>query len=126
MNIERPIQETIARCVSIMVAYYNSGPNERATREMIADVRAVAEATKGFSLGIRQTVEQILHPVEAEIFARYGHELGSWLNSQFLTAFESYGMCERAAPETSIDPPHTGRARSHGRPDRVQRLVGET
>jgi hypothetical protein len=108
------------------VAYYNSGPSERATREMIAEIGAVAEAAKAFSLGIRETVEKILHPVEAEIFARYGHELGSRLNSQFLMAFENCNLPARQVPETSIDPSPTGPARSHRRPDRGCRLVGES
>jgi hypothetical protein len=125
MNSERAIQETIARCVSIIVAYYNSGPNERATREMIDEIRAVAEDATSFSLGIRETVEQILHPVEAEIFARYGHELGSRLNSQFLMAFESWGAPKRPAREAPVDVPHTGRARPYGRPERPHRIVRE-
>jgi hypothetical protein len=125
MNTERAIQETVARCVAIMVAYYNSGPNERATREMIEDIQAVAESARAFALGIRETVEQILKPVEIEIFARYGHELGSRLNSQFLMAFEGYGLPERPARETPIAPPHTGRPKPHGRPERSRRIVRE-
>jgi hypothetical protein len=123
MNIERAIQETIARCVAIMVAYYNSGPNERATREMIAEIRAVAEAARAFSLGIRETVDKIIHPVEAEIFARYGHELGTRLNAQFVVAFETYGPSQQPAPERPLERPHPGRARPHDRPDRSQRRV---
>jgi hypothetical protein len=89
MDNERPIQETIARCVSIMVAYHNSGPTEGAAREMRAEIRAVAEAARTFSLGIQETVEKILRPVESELFARYGHELGSRMNAQFQMAFEA-------------------------------------
>jgi hypothetical protein len=117
MSLERAIEETIARCVSIMVAYYNSGPNERATREMVAEIRAVADAAKAFSLGIRETVDRIVRPVEAEIFVRYGHELGSRLNSQFVIAFERWGEPEQHDSETRIEVPPTGRAKSHGRSD---------
>jgi hypothetical protein len=77
-------------------------PNRRAMREMIAELQAVAEARKAFSLGIRETVERILRPVEIELFARYGHELGSRLSSQFLTAFECHGVPEGQVLETPI------------------------
>jgi len=99
---ERLILETIARCVAIMVSYYNSGPKQQATRDMIADVQAVAEEVKRFALGLNDIVERILHPVEAELFLRYGHELGSRMNSLFLMAFEGYGAPRGKNPEASI------------------------
>ena len=51
MSEERLILETIARCVAIMVNYHNSGPKERATREMVAEIQAVAEEVEKLSLG---------------------------------------------------------------------------
>jgi hypothetical protein len=95
MDFERSIQETVARCVSIMVSYHNCGPNEDATEEMITDIRAVADASVIFSLALEQTVETILRPVEAELVARYGHELGSRLNSRFLMAYAGHSVPAR-------------------------------
>jgi hypothetical protein len=49
-----------------------------------------------------ETVERIIHPVESELCARSGHELGSRLNSQFVTAFEGPGALEEMHLETPI------------------------
>jgi hypothetical protein len=95
MGDEQAIQETITWCVAIMVAYHNVGPNKRSKQEMVAELRAVGEASKAFSLSAQEIVARIVQPVESEIFARYGHELGSRLNSQFLAAFEGHGVTER-------------------------------
>jgi hypothetical protein len=88
MDITRAVQELVARCVSIMVSDYNSGPSERANQEMVADVRAVAASVDQLSLGVQETAHNILRPVESELLARYGHELGGRIYVRFLAAVE--------------------------------------
>jgi len=87
---ERLILETIVRCVAIMVSYHNSGPKEQATRKMVAEIQSVAEEVKKLSMGIHDVVERLFRPVEAELFVRYGHELGTRMNAHFLWAFEGH------------------------------------
>jgi hypothetical protein len=107
---ERPILETIAGCVAIMVNYHNSGPREQATKEMLAEIQAVAKEAEKLSLEIHELAERLFRPVEAELLVRYGHELGVRMNAHFLMAFEGHGMPRKASPETSskaapISPP---------------------
>jgi hypothetical protein len=101
MSDERRNQETVARCVAIMVNYYNSGPRERATREMMAEIRTVAEAVGKFSLPQGDVVENILRPVEAELVVRYGHELGTRMNKHFISAFEDHETPHRITSDGS-------------------------
>jgi hypothetical protein len=102
MSDERPVLEMVARCVAIMVNYHNSGPRAHATREMNAEVRAVAEEVKTLSLGINGVVERVLRPVEAELFVRYGHELGARINAHFLMAFEGHGTSPKTTPAATV------------------------
>jgi hypothetical protein len=108
MDNDRAAQETIARCLSIMVAYHNSGTERGARQAMVKEIRVVAAAIKVFSLSVWETVERIVHPVESELFARYGHELGARLNAEFVEAFEGYGVPEGRALETAASASDVG------------------
>ena len=101
MAIDSEIQEAIARCVSILVCYHNADRSRHTTLTMIAEARAVAAWTRELSLGPGETDERILRPLEAEMIARYGHELGSRLNHEFLKAFEDFGTFEHLTPAES-------------------------
>jgi hypothetical protein len=95
MSNERQVRETVARCVSIIVYYHNCGRAPKTTTAMIADVRAVADLVARLELGTDEIDELILRPVEAELRARYGHELGFRLNNEFVGAFEGTGSLSR-------------------------------
>ena len=87
MATEREIQETIARCVGIMVFYVNSRETRPAKGLMIAEVRAVAGLVKRWGLSGQATADSVLRPVEAELLARYGREAAGRLNAEFVEAF---------------------------------------
>src|SRR4051812_42543057 len=89
MSIERQVQETIAQCVGIGVFYHNLGGLTTKTRAMmLAEFRTVAAKVKELGLGPKATGERLLGPVEAELIARYGIEVGRKINAEFLRAFE--------------------------------------
>lgn len=86
---ERQLQETVARCVGIMVYFHNDPERTQRTKErMVAEVQVVAGWVVEMGLDHRQTDERVLCPVEAELIARYGHEVGPRLNRLFLEAFD--------------------------------------
>lgn len=93
MATEREIQEMIARCVSIMVFYYNSGRSAHTKDQMAAEVGAVAHFVKKWRL-VDDLRVRILDSVTAEMIARYGSELGfgSTVNS---TRRSWMRMCRR-------------------------------
>ncbi|AGA26836.1 hypothetical protein [Singulisphaera acidiphila] len=86
MATEREIQEMIARCVSIMVFYYNSGRSAHTKDQMAAEVGAVAHFVKKWRL-VDDLRVRILDSVTAEMIARYGSELGVRLDGEFYKAF---------------------------------------
>jgi hypothetical protein len=87
MAIEREIQETIARCVGIMVFYVNSQKTRPAKALMIAEVQAVAGLVKKWGLSGQAMDDSVFRPVEAELLARYGREEARKLNTEFVEAF---------------------------------------
>lgn len=89
MATEREIQETIARSVAIMVCFHNSEKTKRAGAMMVSEVQTVAGMVLELDLGVGETDDCILRPVEQELLMRYGHEVGPRLNTEFLKAFES-------------------------------------
>ncbi len=62
-----------------------------ATIKMVAETQA--HAAWIWDLGMRpdETIGHILRPVEAELIARYGHDVGGRLNREFLKAFGAFG-----------------------------------
>ena len=86
---ERQIQETIARCVSIMVYFHNEERTPKVKAMMIAEVQTVVGfvGELGLGLGSREVEERIVIPVEGELLTRYGHEVGRRLNAEFVSAF---------------------------------------
>ena len=76
MATERQIQETIARCVSIVVFFHNSQKSPKMRSMMVAEVQAIAGWVEELGLCGMATDEQILVPVEWELVARYGPVAG--------------------------------------------------
>jgi hypothetical protein len=91
MPTENHVRETVARCLSTMTRYHGGQRTPHSTLLMIAEVQAHAAWVTEMGLGPGEVVERVLRPVEAELTARYGCELGSRLNADFLKAFENYG-----------------------------------
>jgi hypothetical protein len=92
MPTENQVREMVARCLSSMIRYHGGKRTPRSTLLMIAEVQALAARVGEMDLGSGEVVERVLRPVEAELTARYGCELGSRLSADFLKAFENYGM----------------------------------
>ncbi len=88
MATERQIQETIARCVSIVVFFHNSRKTPKMRTMMVAEVQAVARSAEELGMGGTATDERILLPVESELLARYGAVVGRRLNAEFAKAFK--------------------------------------
>ena len=101
---EGEVRETIARCVSIIVYYHNCGRTQQTTTAMVDDIQVVAGLVAGQELGIRQIDERILRPVEAELLARYGHELGFRLNKEFVEAFDAHLQLQLTTPRSARIP----------------------
>lgn len=94
MVSERQVQETVARCVSCMVFYVNSGKTRQAKGEMIAEAQAAARLVAQWGLGGRAAEDCFLRPFDAEIVARYGPADGRKLSRDFAEAFNGSSGCE--------------------------------
>ena len=70
---DRQVQETIARCVSIVIYYRNGEQTAKAKALMVAEVQAIAAGVT--EMGAEQGL--ILHGVEAELVARYGPQVAA-------------------------------------------------
>jgi hypothetical protein len=92
MTTERQVQETIARCVSAMVYYHNRGRYRENEDRMIAEVQLAAGFVEELGLSRVGADRRIIRPVEAELIARYGYEVGPRLAAQFVGAFEGLQM----------------------------------
>jgi hypothetical protein len=86
-----PVQEAVARFFSILVEYHDAVRTPAARSQMVAEVRAVVEGIVVMGLGIGETDSLVLRPVEAELLARYGPEVGTRINAEFVEAFEGWG-----------------------------------
>ncbi len=115
MATEREIQETVARCVSIMVFYKNGEKTTQATEMMVAEVHAVAGWVRELGLGVGETDARILRAAERELLARYGHEVTPRLYAALLDAFEGPGAAAPATGGGRTSPATVGRSVRHGR-----------
>jgi hypothetical protein len=90
MTDERPLQEAIARCVSIMVFYKHSDRTPRSLGLMTAEIRTVARTVEGMA---NSDVGELAvdRQVESELMARYGHEVGPRLLADFMDAYGTVG-----------------------------------
>ncbi|MCA1685022.1 MAG: hypothetical protein LC745_03370 [Planctomycetia bacterium] len=118
MATDRQVQETIAQCLATMARYHEGGRTRCATTLMIAEVQALAAWVLEMDLREGEAVEVILGPVEAELLARYGSELGVRLSADFHKAFEDFGTFDHM----TYGP---GQAMAPVRPFAVSGPVGE-
>ena len=89
ISIERALSETVARCVRIVVYYYNVERTGRSRRVMSTEIRAAVGWLADSGLDGGALDGGVVDPVEGELVARFGHELGSRLNREFVRAFDA-------------------------------------
>jgi hypothetical protein len=80
---DRQVQETIARCVGIVVYHRNGDKTVKTKAPMVAEVQAVAARVT--EMGVEQG--RILRGVEAELVARYGPLVAARVHAEFVKAF---------------------------------------
>jgi hypothetical protein len=101
---ERQMQETVARCVSIMVFYHNSKKSQRAEMVvvLIDDAQAVAGWASEAAMEEPEVRERLFRPVTSELVARYGEDVGMSLSADFQHAF---GWTSLDSPDHPIKGP---------------------
>jgi hypothetical protein len=87
MVTERQVEETVARCVSCMVFYVNSGKTRQSKGLMTAEIQAAARLVAQWGLIGKTAEDSFLRPVDAELVARYGLVDGRKLSGEFAEAF---------------------------------------
>lgn len=87
MSDERQLHEAIARCVAIMVFYKNGERTPDSPARMAAEIRAVAGQVTGMGWPEGEAEWRVVRPVERELMARYGHELGPRIVADFVNAY---------------------------------------
>jgi len=82
------LHRDIVRCLESVLHYHRSGRTSAARRRMASEVREIA-----LDLAARDLPEgswtRVIRPVERELKAWYGGELGATLLADFLRAFDS-------------------------------------
>ncbi len=89
MVTERQIQETVARCVSTMVYYHNCERSHPSNERMTVEVQVIAGFVEEWKLKPTEVNRRVIRPLEVNLIARFGHELGPRLLLEFLRAFET-------------------------------------
>jgi hypothetical protein len=92
MLIEGQLQAAAARCLSILLRYRNGERTAATKAMMVAEIEVVVGwlMELGLPSGVVET--EVLAPVGTYLLARYGHEAGQRLNTEFVEAFEAAGM----------------------------------
>jgi hypothetical protein len=70
MATARQIQETVARCVSSMVFYVNSGKTRQAKGAIVAEIRAAVDIVSQWALTSPTTNDSFLHQIDVEMLRR--------------------------------------------------------
>jgi hypothetical protein len=79
--------EAIARCILAMIDYHDAGPESGRFERMVAEVCAVARELAGRGMLSEASARRIVLPVERELAARYGREVGTTTYVEFIWAF---------------------------------------
>lgn len=87
MNSVRMLDELVARCVSIVVAYRGEGVSRNAYSRMAKDVHDVAREIMGWGMRASDVECRVLDVVGVELSSRYG-DGSSRIYKDFLKAFE--------------------------------------
>jgi septal ring factor EnvC (AmiA/AmiB activator) len=85
---DRQLQEAVARCVSAVVFYHTSERTRESSARMASEIRATAKQASAMGLPAGEADGRIARPVEGELMARYGHEVGPRAVAEFIAAFE--------------------------------------
>ena len=93
---DRTLQETIARCVSIMVYFRSSSRTPKARSFVLAEVQSIAAWVAGSDLTMDEIQGDLLEPLRVELVARYGGTIGNRLTAIFAEAF---APCDELLPE---------------------------
>jgi hypothetical protein len=97
MTTERKVLRTIARAVGVMVTYHKDGRTNPSFARMVAEVEMLAAwVIEEMQLPLSES-ETIIGPIEWELHARYGSELGARLADQFARAFQDASVRFRSA-----------------------------
>lgn len=86
-GVDRALEETVARCVGIVV-YHHNERTSRASGAMASEVRAAVGWLTATGLGIDAIDRRVVGPVESELIARYGPEAGCRLYQEFVRSFD--------------------------------------
>ena len=103
MVIEERLQDAVARCVTALRRYHFGERTSAAKAKMTAEIDLLVGWLLELHLPPGVAQAEILIPVETYLFARYGHEVGSRLNAEFIEAFEANGMALLARDGTDGD-----------------------
>ena len=87
MATERQIRETVARCVSCMVYYVNSGKTPQVKRVMTAELQETAPFITQWGVSDSAIDDSLLGPIEAGLVARYGPVEGLKLSQELAGLF---------------------------------------
>jgi hypothetical protein len=79
--------EAIARCILAMIDYDDAGPESGRSEQMVAEVCAVARELAGRGMLSEASARRIVLPVERELAAWYGREVGARIYVEFVWAF---------------------------------------
>ena len=116
MTDERQLRETIARCVSIVVFYHNTERTPDSAERMAAEIRSVARAVAGMG---DEADQLVFRPIEIELMARFGPELGPRVVSEFLSICHP-GPVEAERPTIVMaSGMNIGRGPGDAKPDRA-------
>lgn len=88
MASEREFQETVARCVSMMVYYRNDLRSAAAAAAMTDEIHGVARQIATLGPIAADWSRDLRRRVQEELVARYGRPIGGCLHDEFLGAFE--------------------------------------
>jgi hypothetical protein len=82
------LHRSIARCLMAMIDYHETRANRGFADRLVDEICAVASDLARSGLLSDESARRIVRPVERELKARYGRELGNWLYIDFIRVFD--------------------------------------
>jgi hypothetical protein len=102
MEADRAVLETLARCVSLLVYYRNSGRTAQAREVLEADVAVVAAWVEEAGLSREELGRRILSPLLAQLHDRYTSGEALDLYEAFLAASNATGSMPSPSGENLV------------------------
>jgi hypothetical protein len=84
----RQVREAMELCASAVERFHASGAGDRQSEILFAEFQVVAAWTVEMGLDLARVEDLILRPLEAALFARYGHEVTPRIFARCLRAFD--------------------------------------